>query len=86
MSNHDVGYTFNRAFDVLGDLGILDELGKDKSKQIMKKFMMLTLNSNGNSHEALEGYEEFLGICPQCMNDTDEFGEHGVCPECEKEY
>ena len=86
MSNHDVGYTFNRAFDILDDLGVLDDIGLDKSKQIMKKFMEAAENSDGNSFEAIEGYEEFLGICPQCCKDTNEFGEHGVCPECEKQY
>ena len=42
MSNYDIGYIFNRAFYIFYDLGVLDNLGVDKSRQIMKKFMKTT--------------------------------------------
>lgn len=42
MSNYDIGYIFNRVFYIFDDLGVLDNLGVDKSRQIMKKFMKTT--------------------------------------------
>ena len=81
MSNHVGSHMLNKALETLDDFSIFKQLGKEKTQQIVAKFLEISRWGDGNPGEVLANIGERLHICYLCEKYRDRL-EHGVCPEC----
>jgi hypothetical protein len=81
MSNHSGGYMLNSVLSIADDMGILNAIGKEKSRELVLKLIRIGQRSDCNSGEILEDIGQKLGMCYGCLKETDDL-EDGLCKEC----
>lgn len=81
MSNHWGSYMLNDALEALDNLSVLKQVGREKTQQIIAKFLRISDENDGNRSEVLVDIGERLHICYSCAKYSDRL-EDGLCPEC----
>ncbi len=87
MSNHSGSYMLNEVIEKLNDYEVFQQLGKEKSQQLVIEIVRLASRQyDCNSGEILDGHAELLHICYQCVRAAEILDEEGVCPDCHKRW
>lgn len=85
MSNHWGSYMLNEALETLEQLSIFEQVGPEKTQQVVAKFLAIASGNDGNRHEVLEQIGERLRICYECAKYSDAL-ENGLCADCNALY
>ena len=83
MSNHSGGYMLNSVLEIAYNMGILECIGKESSREFVLKLVNMGIRHDCNTGEILEEIGEKLEICYSCLKETDDF-EDGLCKECRR--
>ncbi len=70
----------NEVICITEQMGILETIGKEKTKDFILEILKLGRHHDCNNGEILQGLER-LGICYCCYKDTNDL-ENGLCKEC----
>lgn len=82
MSNHSGSYMLNDVLCVAKEMGILEAIGNEKTKEFVLRLLRIGRNYDCNDGEILDELEEF-GICYGCLRDVGVDNlESGLCPKC----
>lgn len=81
MSNHWGSYMLNEALEALEDLSVFNQLGPEKTLQVVARFLCICDGNDGNRGEVLENIGERLRICFDCAKYSDHL-KYGLCPGC----
>ena len=74
----------NDALQALEKLSVFDEIGTEKTQQVIAEFLRIASSNDGNRGEVLEDIGERLRICYGCAKYNDQL-EYGLCPDCNAE-
>lgn len=80
MSNHSGSYMLNNVICMADKMGILETIGKEKTKEFILEILRIGRHYDCNSGEMLESLDKF-GICYCCYNENHDL-EDGLCKEC----
>ena len=81
MSNHSGSYLLNSMLAMLERESYFSEIGLHKTQQFVAHVVGLVREYDGNPGEVLAGIGERLGICYDCIQQSDEL-DYGLCTAC----
>ena len=61
---------------------VFEQVGPEKTQQVVAEFLRIAGENDGNRHEVLEAIGERLRICYGCANYSDQL-QAGLCPDCD---
>ena len=81
MSNHWGSHMLNEALEALERNGVFEQVGREKTRQVVADYLRIGAMNDGNAYEVLENIGERLGICFGCAQYRSDMVD-GLCSEC----
>lgn len=83
MSNHSGSYMLNRVLRLLSEKEVFQQIGLDKSQDIVKEILDIAARYDCNTGEILEDIGRELKICIYCWEKSTKINYSGYCLNCD---
>ena len=82
MSNHSGSYMLNEVLCTAKDMGIFDDIGKEKAQEFALRVIEIGDDYDCNNGEIFEDIGKELGVCYCCLKKSDDISFSGLCKDC----
>ena len=82
MANRSGTIILNEVLKEMNNMGLLDEIGEEKTKELIKKLIKIGNDFDCENGDIVKDLEAIAKVCYCCNNIVDELNEYGCCEKC----